>query len=158
MTVCWMIWYCYSFPLGFKCICQLYSSGFSISWYIYRYHETLCNGQLHLITVYRTGFRVCVVLVLNAIMCSFTNSLIEFYFIMVTVTIIGIFIAIILILNYTLRLSITKKFYKCAPPWIFPSMDTTFEYYIEHSILGLFYVMFRFSIWMFYRRIQGLCK
>ena len=31
MMVCWMIWYCYSFLLGFKYIFHLYGSSFSIS-------------------------------------------------------------------------------------------------------------------------------
>ena len=43
---CLMIRYCSSFLLGFECIFQLYSSGFSISKYGYRYHVTLCIGQL----------------------------------------------------------------------------------------------------------------
>ena len=70
-TMCWMIWYCYFFWLGFKCISQLYDSAFSISWYGYRYHVTLCIGQLHSSTMCSTGFGVCVVLVLSVIMCSF---------------------------------------------------------------------------------------
>ena len=48
VTVCRMIWYRYSFLSGVKCI-----------------------FQLHTITVYRTGFWVCVILVLSGIMCSF---------------------------------------------------------------------------------------
>ena len=39
------------------------------------YHVTLCISQLHPITVYRTVFGVCVVLVLNIIMCSFYSLL-----------------------------------------------------------------------------------
>ena len=56
MAVCWMIWCCYSFLLGFKCICHLYKSGFSISWYGYRYHVPLCCGQPHPITSYMISF------------------------------------------------------------------------------------------------------
>ena len=42
----------YSFLLGFNCIFQLYSSGFSILYCGHRYHVTLCIGQLHPITAY----------------------------------------------------------------------------------------------------------
>ena len=42
-----------------------------ISSYGYRYHVTLCIGHLHPITVYKTGFWVCIVLVTSVIMCSF---------------------------------------------------------------------------------------
>ena len=34
-------------------------------------HVTFFVGQLHLITFYRTGLGVCVVLVLSVILCSF---------------------------------------------------------------------------------------
>ena len=48
ITIKWFwIWYCYSFLLGFKCIFQVYSSGFSLLWYGYRYHVTLCICHLH---------------------------------------------------------------------------------------------------------------
>ena len=108
MTVCWMLWYSYSFLPGFKCIFQLYSSRFYISWYGYRYHVTLCIGQLHPITVYKTVF-VCALFWCWVSSCiPFTNSLIEFYFIKIIGTVIGIFMAIIFILNLTLRLSMTK--------------------------------------------------
>ena len=50
MPVCWMIWYCYSYLPAFKYIFQLYSSGFSLSWYGYRRAATLCIGQLRPIT------------------------------------------------------------------------------------------------------------
>ena len=55
---------------------------------------------------------MCTILMLSVIMCSFTISLIEFYFIlifiMIVVTIIGIFMTIIVILNDTFRLSVIK--------------------------------------------------
>ena len=87
----------------------------------------------------------------------FTRSLIEFYFIMIVVTIIDIFIAIIVILNYTLRLSVTKYFWlcKCAPPGMFPPVDIPFEHWIEHVTFGLLYVMFRISSRTFYRGVPG---
>ena len=70
MLVFWMIWYCYCFLSGFKWTFQLYSSAFSISWYGDKCHVPLCIGQQHPITVYRTGFGVCVVLVLSVIRYS----------------------------------------------------------------------------------------
>ena len=63
---------------------------------------TLCIGQQHPVTVYSTAFWVCVVLVLSVI----TISLIEFYFIMtfimIVLTIIGVFMAMHYLFNYTL--------------------------------------------------------
>ena len=78
------ICYCYLL-LDFKCIFQLYSSGFSVSWYGYRYHVPLCIGQLH------PSQSIGVVLGYVLFWCwvslgvHFTNSLIEFYFIMIVV-------------------------------------------------------------------------
>ena len=71
--LCCVGWYdtAFFFLSGFKCSFQLYNSGFCISWYGYRYHMTLCIGQLHPITVCRTVVWVCAVLVLSVIMCSF---------------------------------------------------------------------------------------
>ena len=64
------------FPSGFKCAFQLYSSVFYISYpYTGRYHVTLYIGQQHPITVYRTGFWVCVVLVLSVLRCSWNYFL-----------------------------------------------------------------------------------
>ena len=54
MTVCRIMQYCY---------------------YGYSYRVTLCIGQLHPTTIYRTGCWVCAVLVLSVIMCSFHWSL-----------------------------------------------------------------------------------
>ena len=48
--------------LGIYC-----SSVFYTSWYGYKCHVTLCIGQQHPITVYRTGFGACVVLLLSVI-------------------------------------------------------------------------------------------
>ena len=73
MLVYWMIWYCYCCLVilsGFKCMFMLHSPVFSISWYGHRYHGTWCFVQQHPITVYKTGYGVCVVLVLSAIRCS----------------------------------------------------------------------------------------
>ena len=114
MAVCWMIWYCYSFLLGLKSIFQLYSSRFSISWYGYGYYVTLCIGQLHphhsiYIYIYMTVFWGGALFWYWVLLCdSFTSSLIEFFFIMIVVTIIEIFMAIFFILNSMFRLSVTK--------------------------------------------------
>ena len=88
MTVCRKIRYCYSFLLGFNCTFQLYSSGFLMLWYGYKYHAILYIKQLHPTTVYRTvsGW-VCFVLVLLSVL--FINSYIESYFIMMVAIIIG---------------------------------------------------------------------
>ena len=66
-------------------------------------------GQLHPLTVYRTGFGVFIALVWSVIVCSFF------------MTIIGIFMVIIFILTYRLCLSESKQFWfcKCAPPGMF---------------------------------------
>ena len=68
----------------------------------------------------------------------FTIFLIDCYFIMVfiiiVVTNIGIFVAILFILNYTFRLSVTKFWFcKCATPWEFPLLDIFLEYWIEYG-------------------------
>ena len=86
-----------------------------------------------------------------------TNSLLEFYLIMIVVTIIGILMAIILILNYTLRLSVTKYlwFCKCAHSWKFPPLDIPFAYWIGHLTVKLLWFMFRFSTRIIYRIIPG---
>ena len=108
MTVCWMIWYCYSVLLGFKCIFQLYRSRLSVSWYGYGYHVTLCNGQFRPITVCRSGFWFCAVRCWVSLCVPFTNSLIGCYFITMAATIIGIFMAILFILNYAFGLAVTR--------------------------------------------------
>ena len=58
------------FPVWFQVYFQLCSTVFSILWYGYRCHVVLYIGQHHPITVYRTGFGVCVALVLGVIRCS----------------------------------------------------------------------------------------
>ena len=85
-TVSRMICYgkCHSMCISYTCRCiewfdtvwfqvcfQLYGPVFSMSWYGYRYlwHCTLVSTP-NLRIAYRTGFWVCVVLVLNVIRCS----------------------------------------------------------------------------------------
>ena len=48
-------------------------------------YDTLFIGQQHPITVYRTGFWVCVVLVLSVICVPLANLLMKLYFIMITI-------------------------------------------------------------------------
>ena len=66
---------------------------------------TLCFGQQHPITVYRTVFWGALFWSWVSQCAPFTISLIEFYFIMIfimiLVTIIGIFMTILYFLNYT---------------------------------------------------------
>ena len=96
ILVYWMIWYCYYSFL----VSNVHFSRIVLTFYIskdgYRYHVILCIGHLHPFKIYRTGFWVCVVLVLSVIMCSFYYFLdkILFHHIMIIVTIIGIFMAI----------------------------------------------------------------
>ena len=52
---------------------------------VYGYDTTLFIGQQHPITVYRTGFWVCVVLVLSVICVPFANPLMKLYFIMIII-------------------------------------------------------------------------
>ena len=78
---------------------------------------------------HRTGLGVCGVLVLSVIMCSYYYLLDEFYFIMIfimtVVTIIGIFMAVVSILNYTFRISVSgsgsanAQHTGCFHPWTF---------------------------------------
>ena len=49
-------------------------------------------------------------------------------------------------------------FSKCAPPWIFPPLDTPFEYWIEHVNVGLLCFMFKFFTRIFYRRVPGFAN
>ena len=135
----------------------VYNSRFSIVWYRYGYHVTLCIGRLQPIIVYRACFGVCAVLVLSVILCPFNNSLMGCYFFMMVVPITGIFMTTILILIYIYRLSITKQFWfcRCAPPWTFLSLGILFEYLIEHVTSGLLYVIFRFPTRIFNRGFPG---
>ena len=161
MLVYWMIWYCYCFLSGFKCTFQLYSSVFSISWYGFRYYVTLYIGQQHPITVYSTGFVVCVVLVLNVIRCS------TYYYLDRILFHHDIhhdsydyhwdFCGHPLLIELPFRLSVTKRFWfcKCTTPWMFLPLDILLEYWIEHVAFGLVYVMFTFPTRIFYRGVPG---
>ena len=52
---------------------------------VYGYDRTLFIGQQHPITVYRTGFWVCVVLVFSVICVPIANPLMKLYFIMIII-------------------------------------------------------------------------
>ena len=52
---------------------------------VYGYDTTLFIGQQHPITVYRTGFWVCVVLVFSVICVPLANPLMKLYFIMIII-------------------------------------------------------------------------
>ena len=52
---------------------------------VYGYDRTLFIGQQHPITVYRTGFWVCVVLVFSVICVPLANPLMKLYFIMMII-------------------------------------------------------------------------
>ena len=122
---------------------------------------TLYIGQQHPITVYRTGFWVCVVLVLSVIRCScyyFLDILLfhhdfhhdncdyhwEFY-------------GHSLFYELHFRLSLLKQFWfcKCTTPWMFPPLDILLEYWIEHVTFGFLHVMFTFPTRIFQRGVPG---
>ena len=108
MIVCWVISYCcYPFPLGFKCMFELYSLN-SL------YHNTDIGTMWHWAWVSCTPsqsiglfFGCALFWGWVSLYVPLTNSLVEFYFILRFMTIIGIFIAILFILNNTFRLSVT---------------------------------------------------
>ena len=128
-----MIWYCYSFLFGFKCIFQLYSAEVFIS-YGYQYRVTLCICPLHPIPVYRTVLRVYAVLELSVIRCSFYYFLdrVAFHhtFHRYDYDCYWDFYGHSFYLNYTFRISVTKHFCfcKCLTPWMFPSPEILLEY------------------------------
>ena len=77
MVMCGMMHYYHTFLFSLKCIFQLYSLVFPVSWHGYRYIAILCIGQLHPITVYRTVFG-CALSWCGVSLCvPFTNSLVE---------------------------------------------------------------------------------
>ena len=84
MTVRQMIlYYHYSFLLGFKCTFQLYSERFPILLDGYRYHVTLCISQLQAMKMYITVF-VCALLCFWVSLCvHLTNYFTGCYFITV---------------------------------------------------------------------------
>ena len=125
---------------------------------------TLCIGQLHPITIYRTGFWMFIVLVLSVIRYSFYYFLnrILFYpnFHHDSFDYYWDFTAIIYFLNYTFRLSVTKyfSFCKCATPCLFLPLDILLEYWIEKVTFGFLYVMFAFLTRISYKGVPGFAN
>ena len=72
---------------------------------------------------------------------------IEIYFIMIfiiiVVTIFGIFLWPSLPCDLHCRLSVHKEFWfcKCTTPWMFPPLRILLEYWIEYVSFGLLYVI-----------------
>ena len=93
MVVCWIMQYWYSSLLGFNCTFQLYSSWFSLLKYWYRYHVTLCIGQLHPITFYKLFFWYALFWCSVSLCVPFINSFIACYSKMMFVTVIGMFMS-----------------------------------------------------------------
>ena len=91
---------------------------------------------------------------LNVIMCPFTCSLIECYFIIMVATIFGILYGHPNNFDLQIRAS-SNLFSRYAPSWMFLSKDIFFEYWIEHVTFGLLYIMFEFSIIIFYSGVPG---
>ena len=156
MLVCWMIWYYYCFPSGFKCAIQLYSSAFSLS--KYRYYVTLCIGKEHPIAVYKTVFLGVRALVLSVIRWScyyfldrilfhhaFHHESCDYY---------CNFYGHSLLFELHLKLYVTGSAYAQIPR-CFRLLDILLEYWIEHVTLGLLYVMFTFSTTILYRGLPG---
>ena len=153
MLVYWMIWYCYLFLFFFQVYFQLYSSVFYISLYGYRYHVTLYIGQQHSTTVYRTGFWMCVVMVLSVIRCFcyflFDRILFNHHFHHNSCDYHWDFMSIHNFLNYILGFlylssysSANAQLPGCFRPWTFPlniglnmlPLDSFMSYL--HTLLG----------------------
>ena len=122
---------------------------------------TLCIGQQHPIILYRTGFGVCVVLVLSVIWClcyyfldrilfhhDFHHDSCECHW---------DFYGHSLHCELHFRLSVTKYFWfcKCTTPWMFPPLDILPVYWIVHVTFGLLYVMFTFLAMIFCMGVPG---
>ena len=99
MAVCRMVRYSYlyHFLVGFKCIFQLYISVSSILWYGYRYHMDIhtvwhcallsCTPSPSIGLVFGCALSWCSV----SLCVPYINSLVEWHFIIMFATIIGIF-------------------------------------------------------------------
>ena len=133
----------------------LYSSGFSISWYGYTYHVILCIGQLHRITVYRTGFLVCTAVVLRVIMCFFLLIIEGVLFHHDSCDYYWDFMAILYILNM-FQLSVVVLVLQMCISLDISILDIPMEYLFEHVTLRLLYVMFRFSTRIFCGGVPSL--
>ena len=138
-----MIRYWHSFLLGFNYIFRFYSSGFSIVQYGYRYHVTSCiisctpsQSTVWFLGVLCSGLECHYVFLL---LIPWQSAISSWW-----LTIVGILISILSILNYTFQLSETRQFWFCdyAPYWMFLTLCILFVYWIEYvmpclvSLLG----------------------
>ena len=117
----------------FNCIFQLYISGFSVLLHGSRYHVTLCIGQFHPITVYRTGFGVSALLLLSVVIYSFYKSLIECFFVTMVATIIEILWSLYSL--WTTHLGFLKLSNSgSAPPWLFLTLNIGLNMLLSDSL------------------------
>ena len=77
----WCVLLCCWGPFVFLLLCHHDNYKYQVC----GYDSTLFIGQQHPITVYRTGFWVCVVLVLSVICVPLANPLMKLYFIMIII-------------------------------------------------------------------------
>ena len=77
----WCVLLCCWGPFVFLLLCHHDNYKYQVC----GYDSTLFIGQQHPITVYRTGFWVCVVLVLSVICVPLANPLMKLYFIMMII-------------------------------------------------------------------------
>ena len=89
--------------------------------------------------IYDFFWGVYAILVLSVISIPFSNSLITCYSATTIAIIIGILCPLLFISTYIFRLPETTK-----PPWMFLLLDRVFKFWIEHIIVRLLYVIFRF--------------
>ena len=82
----------------------------------------------------------------------FTDYFMKFHFILMVVTVIGIFMTILFILYYIPRLSVNIS--SGSANAHLPNVYAT-EYWIEHVNFGHLYVMFRLSTTISYREVPG---
>ena len=99
----------------------------------------------------------CAIFGVGVIWCYFYLFLGKVIFHHVVASVFGIFMARLLISNYTFRFSVNMLFLFSyyAPPWVFLPLDILFDYWIKYVTPGLICAMFRFSTRIFYRWIQG---
>ena len=142
-------------------ILLLFPVWFFISWYGYRYHLTLCTGQRHTITVYRTVLGCVLLWCWLSTGAPVTVSLIEWYFHHdfhdYSYDCYGFLWPFFLLLKLHFRLSQTKlfSFCKCTALCMFPPLYILFEYWNENVTSGLLYVMFTFPTRIFYSGFPG---
>ena len=124
---------------------------------------TLYIGQQHPITVYRTVFCVCVVLVLSVIRCScyyFLDRIIFHHDVHHDICdynwdVNGHYL--LFELHFRLSyLSTSGSANALLPGCFHPSVGILLENLIEHVTFGLLYIMFTFLTRIFYRGVAGM--